>query len=79
MEMVMSSVERISTLIKIEQLGLLKRALKSSYRDASTVFDRYDVWGFIDDMYEFFHIQGAAASFEDVVEHIRRSGGSVAL
>jgi len=67
----MSSIENIATMIKVEQLGLFKEALKLSYRETSELFDRYEVWSFVDDIYEGVHVQGPAATFEDIKRYLQ--------
>jgi hypothetical protein len=68
----------IASMIKIEQLGLFKEAMGVSYRDASFMFDKYKVWGFIDDMYEEMHTQGDMVSFDEIREYLQRNGGTAA-
>jgi hypothetical protein len=66
----MTASERIATGIKVEQLDLFKRARGLSYGEASELFDRYGVWSFIDDAYEGLHVQGAAATYEDLTQYL---------
>jgi hypothetical protein len=66
----MTSTERIATMMKIEQLDLLRRARGLSCREASELFDRFEVWSFIDDAYEGLHVQGSLATFEDLSRYL---------
>jgi hypothetical protein len=66
----MTAAERISTSIKVEQLDLFRQAKGLSYSEVSELFDRYEVWSFIDDAYEGLHVQGAAATYEDIVQYL---------
>jgi hypothetical protein len=68
----------IATMIKIEQLDLFKNVMNLTYREASDVFDQYAVWEFIDDMYEFMHIQSDTVSFNEIKEYLERNGCKVA-
>jgi hypothetical protein len=70
--------EDIALMIKIEQLDLFRNAKNITFREASELFDRYNVWGFIDDMYEYMHIQGDMVSFTEIQEYLNRQGGLVA-
>ncbi|MDR0825314.1 MAG: DUF3791 domain-containing protein [Prevotella sp.] len=70
--------DEISTMIKIEQLRLFRDAMETTYRDVSELFDNCNVWSFIDDMYEFMHIQGDEVSFNEIGEYLKRQGISVA-
>jgi hypothetical protein len=73
----MSSIESIAMMIKVEQLGLFKESLKLSYRETSELFDQYEVWSFLDDIYEGAHMQGSAATFEDVKQHLQTRNGAL--
>jgi hypothetical protein len=68
----MSGKEHIAATMKVEQLKLFKETLGTSYRESSEMFDRCGVWGFIDDAYEGFHIQGAPATFDEINAYINR-------
>ena len=60
----------VATMIKIEQMGLFKRRRGKSLAEIGGLFKRHDVFGYIDDSYEFLHIQGALATFEDISAYI---------
>jgi len=60
----------IATMIKIEQLGLFKRRLGKNAAEIGSLFKKHDVFGYIDDAYEFLHIQGALATYEDISAYI---------
>jgi hypothetical protein len=64
----------IASMIKIEQLDLFKNAIGTTYRDVSDIFDQFGVWKFIDDMYEFMHIQSDMVSFGEIKEYLSRNG-----
>jgi hypothetical protein len=68
----MTSVDKIAMMIKVEQLDLFMQARALTYREASELFDRFGVWGFIDAAYEGLHVQGEQASFEDIRDFINR-------
>jgi hypothetical protein len=70
--------EDIALMIKIEQLDLFKNEMNLTFREASEIFDRYKVWDFIDDMYEYMHIQGDMVSFAEIQKYLNRKGGLVA-
>jgi hypothetical protein len=64
----------IASMIKIEQLDLFKNVMNTTYRDAANLFDQYGIWAFIDEMYEFMHIQGDRVSFDEIKEYLGRRG-----
>jgi len=57
-------------MIKIEQLGLFKRQLGKNTAEIGKLFKKHDVFDYIDDSYEFLHIQGALATYEDISAYI---------
>jgi hypothetical protein len=75
----LSSAESIALIIKVEQLGLLKQAAGLTYREASEVFDRFDVWSLVDAAYEGFHVQGANATFEDIRGYLQAKGAGLTI
>ena len=74
----MTKNENIALMIKVEQLGLLKQALGCSYSEASDLFDRYNIWEFVDDAYYGLHVQGAQATFEDIRTYIQNKESQAA-
>jgi hypothetical protein len=64
----------IGTMIKVEQLCLFKNVMGTTYREVSILFDNYNVWTFIDDMYEFMHIQGDMVSYNEICAYLKRQG-----
>jgi hypothetical protein len=64
--------EDIASLIKIQQLGLFKKLRGDSVAEIGRLFKKYEVFDYIDDAYEFLHIQGANATYEDISEYIAR-------
>lgn len=66
----MTAFERIATMMKIEQLELFRQARNLTYSEASELFDQYNVWTFIDEAYEGFHVQGANATHEDLLYYL---------
>jgi hypothetical protein len=70
----MEKMERLATLLKIQQLERFRRARGCSYAEVSRLFDEYDVWGFIDDSYEALHVQGVEASFADISGYLETRG-----
>jgi len=74
-----SNTENIAMMIKVEQLELYKQARGCSYREASEYFDKYGIWGFIDDAYYGLHVQGAQATFEDISNYIRNIDAKTAV
>ncbi|GHV69777.1 hypothetical protein AGMMS49928_13720 [Spirochaetia bacterium] len=73
----MSHQEAIATGIKLEQLELFKKKKRLSYQKASTIFDRYRIWEFVDEAFEGLHVQGPLATYEDITAYIKNTGGSV--
>jgi hypothetical protein len=63
--------------MKIEQLELVHERMGLTFKQAAELFDRFDVWGFIDKAYEGLHVQGALATYDDVVEYIANRRGGV--
>jgi len=70
----MTAVERNALRIKIQQLDEFHRASGRSYAEVSRLFDQYDIWSLVDDAYEGFHVQGAAATYEDLVAYLTTKG-----
>jgi len=64
----------IATMIKIEQMGLFRRRLGKTAAEIGSLFKQNDVFGYIDDCYEFLHIQGAFATYEDISTYIAAEG-----
>ena len=64
----------IAIMIKIEQMGLFRRRLEKSAAEIGLLFKEHNVFGFIDDMYEFLHIQGALATFDDIYSYLEKEG-----
>jgi len=62
-------------MIKIEQMGLFKRRLGKNAAEIGGLFKEHEVFGFIDDSYEFLHIQGALATYEDISAYIASESG----
>ena len=60
----------IATMMKIEQMGLFRRRLGKSAAEIGSLFKQNDIFGYIDDCYEFLHIQGALATYEDISNYI---------
>ncbi|MDR3304882.1 MAG: DUF3791 domain-containing protein [Clostridiales Family XIII bacterium] len=61
----------IATMIKIEQFELFKGRTGKTAAEVGQLFKRYGVFDYMDDAYEFLHIQGALATYEDIAAYIR--------
>ena len=62
------------------QVRLFEKAWKKwkiSLEKCADIFDRYDLDGYISDMYEFFHVQGDDANIEELEEHLAQLGVSI--
>jgi len=66
-------------MIKIEQLDRFHAATKLAYHDLANLFDRYDVWRFVDDAYDGLHVQGGMATYEDISTYLQNSGADLPL
>jgi hypothetical protein len=62
----------IALMIKIQQFELFKKQRKSSAYEIGKLFSECGVYDYIDDAYEFLHIQGANATYEDISTYITR-------
>ena len=62
--------ENIASMIKIQQLGLFRKQLGCNMSKVGRLFKKHGVLEYIDDAYEFLHIQGANATFEDISAYI---------
>ena len=60
----------IASMIKIQQLQLFKKRRGCHMSEIGKLFREYDVLEYIDDAYEFLHIQGANATYEDISAYI---------
>ena len=60
----------IASMIKIQQLELFKRRRGQSAAEIGELFRKYNILDYIDDTYEFLHIQGASATYEDISAYI---------
>ncbi|MDR0875428.1 MAG: DUF3791 domain-containing protein [Clostridiales Family XIII bacterium] len=60
----------IATMMKIRQFELFKKRLGCSAADIGKLFKKYGILGYIDDAYEFLHIQGALATYDDLSSYI---------
>ena len=72
----MSETENIAMMIKVEQLGLFKQSRNCTFREASELFDQYNIWEFIDDAYYGLHVQGPQATYEDICDYIQVVDGT---
>jgi hypothetical protein len=59
-----------ATFIKIQQLRLFMDNLGLNASEAGKLFKDNGVFDYIDDAYEFLHIQGKYATYEDVSNYI---------
>lgn len=62
--------ENIATMIKIQQFEMFKKLRGGRASDIGKLFKTYGVFDYIDDAYEFLHIQGANATYEDISNYI---------
>ena len=60
----------IASMIKIQQFELFKRLRGCRASEVGRLFRKYGVLEYIDDSYEFLHIQGANATYEDISAYI---------
>jgi hypothetical protein len=60
----------IASMIKIQQLALFKKLRGCRASEVGALFKAHDVFNYIDDAYEFLHIQGANATYEDISAYI---------
>jgi hypothetical protein len=70
----MNNRDAMLTMLKVEQLDLFSQKLNLGYKNASTLFDDYQVWDFIDDAFEGLHVQGPFATYEDIREYLKNRG-----
>ena len=45
-----------------------------SANECSKLFNRYDIFAYIETCYEFFHIQGDDANLEDIRHYLKQKG-----
>ena len=64
----------IALMIKIEQMGLFRRRLGKTAAEIGLLFKEHNVFGYIDDAYEFLHIQGALATYDDIFSYVEKEG-----
>lgn len=57
-------------MMKIQQFELFKKKHGGSASDIGKMFKKYGILDYIDDAYEFLHIQGALATYEDLSSYI---------
>jgi hypothetical protein len=62
--------KNIASMIKIQQLELFKRQRGCRVAEVGRLFKAHSVFDYIDDAYEFLHIQGANATYEDISAYI---------
>ena len=60
----------IAAMIKIQQLELFKKQRGCRVSEIGRLFKQHGVLDYIDDAYEFIHIQGANATYEDISAYI---------
>ena len=60
----------IASMIKVQQLGLFMRLRGLHASEVGKLFKKHGVLDYIDDAYEFLHIQGAYATYEDISAYI---------
>jgi len=66
----------IATMIKIEQFELFKKRTGRTAAEVGQLFKQYGVLDYVDDAYEFLHIQGAPATYEDITAYIQSHGST---
>jgi len=66
----------IASMLKIQQLELFRKRRGCRVSDAGKLFRQYSVFDYIDDSYEFLHIQGADATYEDISAYITHKESS---
>jgi hypothetical protein len=66
----------IATMIKLQQFELFKKRLGGSAMDIGNMFKKYGILDYIDEAYEFLHIQGAYATYEDISSYIANCEGA---
>jgi transcription termination factor Rho len=60
----------IATMMKIQQIELIKKKHGCSAADVGKMFKKYGILDYIDDAYEFLHIQGPLATYDDLSSYI---------
>ena len=62
------------------QVRLLRLAAKTWHKDMSEVarlFRQYNVYDFMQDMYEEFHVQGDLANLQEVETYLKNQGAQI--
>jgi hypothetical protein len=70
----MDNRDTMLTMLKVEQLDLFSHKLNIDHKNASTLFDDYQVWDFNDDAFEGLHVQGPLATYDDIREYLKNRG-----
>ena len=60
--------------MKIRLLELASEKWKLTREDAANVFDKNDVYSFISDLYDEFHVQGDDANLAEIDTWLRTKG-----
>jgi hypothetical protein len=70
----MNSRDTMLTMLNVEQLDLFSQKLNIGHKNASILFDDFQIWDFIDDAFEGLHVQGPLATYEDIREYLKNRG-----
>ena len=60
--------------MQVRLFRLANKKWNKSITECADIFDKYDIDGYIRDVYEFFHVQGDDTNLEDIGEHLQRLG-----
>jgi len=60
--------------MQVRLFRLVNKKWNKSIAECADIFDKYDIDGYIRDVYESFHVQGDDTNLEDIGEHLQRLG-----
>ena len=61
--------------VRLYRLAQLKWNVDS--RRCSEIFNKYKIYDYIETCYEFFHVQGDEANFDDIMKYLNNIGAEL--
>lgn len=61
--------------VRLYRLAQLKWHVDS--RRCSEIFNKYKIYDYIETCYEFFHVQGDEANFDDIMKYLNNIGAEL--
>ena len=64
-------------LIQIRLFRLAQDKWDLDEEECSKIFNKYNIYGYIETCYEFFHVQGDEANLSDIENYLKNNGVTI--